>query len=249
MKGDKFARIEQKYILNEEEYRKIQKYIKKNFLKDKYYESKITNIYFDNYNNEMMINSIEKPPFKKKVRVRSYGDGYYYLEVKEKYKGIVYKRRIKLTKEEFDDYMNKGIIPNINNKQIMNELDYYIKYYGIKPYIYVAYDRLSYYSKDDTEFRITFDTNLRYRFDNLCLSDEYENREYFNEKKYIMEVKAMGSLPYEFVRYLSHCKIYPGSFSKVGSIYMKERESKTNMIYVKNIEEDYVEGRVLLESC
>ena len=34
MKGDKFARIEQKYILNIDQYERIQKYIKDNFLND-----------------------------------------------------------------------------------------------------------------------------------------------------------------------------------------------------------------------
>ena len=197
----------------------------------------------------MMINSIEKPPFKKKIRVRSYGDDYYYLEVKEKYKGIVYKRRVKLTKDEFNNYIDKGIKPDIKNKQIIDELNYYIKYYGLKPYVYVAYDRLSYYSKKDSEFRITFDTNLRYRFDDLNLDIDLNNKDYFKERNYIMEVKAMGSLPYEFVRYLSNCKIYPHSFSKVGSIYMKEREREKNMIYVNNKEENYIEGKVLLELC
>lgn len=224
MKGNKFERIEQKYILNEEEYKNIQEYIKDNFLKDKYYESKISNIYFDNDNNDMLIDSIEKPAFKKKIRVRSYGDDYYYLEVKEKYKGIVYKRRVKLTKEEYRKYIDKGIIPDNNNLQIMKELDYYIKYYKLHPYIYVAYDRLSYYSKYDDCFRITIDSNLRYRLNDLYLDDNENNSLYFDNKKYIMEVKSLNSLDYDFVKYLSKNKIYPVSFSKVGSIYMKERE-------------------------
>ena len=93
MKGNIFKRVEQKYILDGDEYQKIQILIKEHFLKDIYYESKIFNIYFDNDNNDILINSLEKPIFKKKIRVRSYeeakndGDTVYF-EIKDKYKGI-----------------------------------------------------------------------------------------------------------------------------------------------------------------
>ena len=224
MKGNKFERVEQKYLLNQDEYDHIQTLIKKYFDKDRYYQSKIYNIYFDNDNNDLLIDSLEKPIFKKKIRLRSY-DGInkndnLYFEIKEKYKGIVYKRRIKLTVNEYNKYINERIIPD---KQIMKEIDYYINYYKVHPYIFLAYDRLSYCGKDNPEFRITFDTNLRYRYDNLELIDTNNNQNYFKDNKYIMEVKTLDSLPCWFVNYLSVNKIYPRSFSKVGSIYEKER--------------------------
>ena len=223
MKGNKFARVEQKYILDNNQYKKMQQLIDNYFLKDIYYESKISNIYFDNKNNDLLINSIEKPLFKKKIRVRSYGEkDTMYFEIKEKYKGTVYKRRVKLSKQEFDNYLNDGIIPS--DKQIMKEIDYYVKYYKLEPYMYLAYDRLSYYSIEDSEFRITFDRDLRYRYDNLSLDIDKDNMNYFKDKKYIMEVKSLNSLPLWFVKFLSENKIYPQSFSKIGSIYVKERE-------------------------
>ena len=221
MKENIFKRIEQKYILNKDEYEKMQEIIIKYFNKDKYYQSKIFNIYFDNLNNDMMISSIEKPIFKKKIRVRKYGeDNKVYLEIKEKYNGIVYKRRVSLTDDEFDDYIQKK---KGNDKQIMKEIDYYINYYKLKPYMFLAYDRLSYYDKDNESFRLTFDSNIRYRFNNLDLLDNKNNKKYFEEEKYIMEVKARNSLPIWFVSYLSENKIYPDSFSKAGNIYIKER--------------------------
>lgn len=225
MKGNKFERVEQKYILTKKEYINIQKLIKEYFHKDIYYESKISNIYFDNNNCDLLIDSLEKPIFKKKIRLRSYGeDNILYLEIKEKYKGTVYKRRTKLTKDEYNNYLiNKKID---NNKQIMREIDYYINYYKVHPYIYVAYDRLSYYAKNNEDFRITFDSNLRYRFNNLDISNNQLTTKYFDNDKYIMEVKSLNSLPLWFTKYLSINKIYPQSFSKVGSIYKKERECR-----------------------
>lgn len=224
MKENIFKRVEQKYLLNKEEYEKMQELINNYFNKDIYYESKIKNIYFDNLQNDMLINSLEKPIFKKKIRLRNYDeDNKYYFEIKEKYKGVVYKRRVKIDKEEYYKYLNNGIIDNDN--QITKEINYYLKYYNIHPYIYVAYDRLSYKSKDDENFRITFDNNLRYRLDNLDIDNDSNTSNYFNKDMYIMEVKCLDSLPYFFIKYLSNNKIYPKSFSKVGSIYTKEMES------------------------
>ena len=121
-----FKRIEQKYIINKKEYDDIQEIISKYFLMDIYYESKIYNIYFDNDNRDIIINSLEKPVYKKKIRVRSYGipndDSLVFFEIKEKYKEIVYKRRVKLSLLEYNNYINKGIMPNHDN-QIMREID------------------------------------------------------------------------------------------------------------------------------
>ena len=59
--------------------------------------------------------------------------------MKQKYKGVVYKRRINFTLKEYNQYINKNIFPK-ENIQIMKEIDYYIKYYNLHPSIFVGYD-------------------------------------------------------------------------------------------------------------
>ena len=54
---------------------------------------------------------------------------------------------------------------NIYN-QIFKEMDYYFKYYNLKSVIYIAYDRESYKGKN-SDLRITFDSNLRSRRNDL----------------------------------------------------------------------------------
>ena len=221
-----FKRVEQKYLLSEEKFLLLQGMLNKYFDKDKYYKSSIYNIYFDNKNNDIIINSIEKPKYKDKIRLRSYGiaknNDMVFLELKQKYDGVVYKRRVNLTLKEYKEYSKKGIIKK-ENEQVLKEIDYYIKYYNLKPYVFVGYDRLSYYSREDKNFRITFDTNLRSRFNDLRLRDTTDNKLYFDEKIYIMEVKSLYGLPLWFTNILSSNEIYPVSFSKVGSIYKKDR--------------------------
>lgn len=229
-----FQRVEEKYVITKKErdiiMEKIQPYIKK----DKYYESKICNIYFDTNNSDLIINSIGKPDFKEKIRLRSYGipelDNDVFLERKEKYKGIVGKRRIKMKLSEFYDYMEQGECSADN--QIMKEIDYCFKYYSLVPSIYVAYDRKSYKGINEKDLRITFDENLRSRRNNLKLEDGDSGELYFKEEIYLMEIKTLSSIPLWFVRILSELKIYPKSFSKYGNIYIKEISNKEELMYV-----------------
>ncbi len=224
MNENVFQRVEQKYLLNEYQKKEFLSKINHLIEKDPYFESTICNIYFDNLDNELILHSLDKPEFKAKIRLRSYNtpslNDNVYLEVKDKYKGIVGKRRIKLTLKDFYDYYENNII---KDKQIMKEIDYYFKLFNLKPYIFLAYDRQSYYAKENRLLRITIDSNLRSRNDNLRLEEGSNGQKYFNDNTYIMEIKTVDSLPLWLTKVLSELKIYPASFSKVGSIYTKER--------------------------
>lgn len=217
-----FRRVEEKYILSENEknnlFSKISKYIEK----DKFYESTICNIYFDNKNNDLIINSLDKPVYKEKIRLRSYDkipslNSKVFFEKKDKYEGIVGKRRIEMTLGEFYDYIKNHKYDRSN--QIMKEIDYYMNYYKLEPAIYIAYDRKSYKGIDDSNLRITFDTNLRSRTSDLNLELGDAGVKYFKDKYYIMEIKTLGAMPLWLVRSLSELNIFPSSFSKYGKIY------------------------------
>lgn len=222
-----FRRVEEKYLLTEDDYNNLMERISSYLEKDKFYESTISNIYFDNQNNDLIINSLDKPVYKEKIRLRSYSkrpdlDSFVFLEKKDKYEGIVGKRRIKMTLKEFYDYLNNHKYDKSN--QIMNEIDYYINYYDLKPTIYIAYDRKSYIGKDNSNLRLTIDTNLRSRMSNLKLELGDSGKKYFKNKYYIMEIKTLGAMPLWLVRSLSELNIFPSSFSKYGKIYESIKE-------------------------
>ena len=231
-----FRRVEEKYLLTEEEknllFEKIGKYLEK----DKFYESTICNIYFDNKNNDLIVNSLDKPVYKEKIRLRSYNklpnlNSEVFLEKKDKYEGIVGKRRIKMTLKEFYEYINNHNYDKTS--QIMNEIDYYINYYDLKPAIYIAYDRKSYCGRDNSDLRITLDTNLRSRNSDLKLELGDAGKKYFKNKYYIMEIKTLGSMPLWLVRALSELNIFPASFSKYGKIYEENINIKEEYIYAR----------------
>ena len=234
MFNDVIRRKEIKYILSSEQYNTLLKKISDNLAEDEYYKSTICNIYFDTIHDDLIIKSIEKPKYKEKIRLRSYVipklDTEVFLEIKKKLKGEVSKRRIKLKLKDFYDYIETGNLKS-KNEQIKKELDYSFKYYKLEPRIYLAYDRLSYYDKDNVNFRITFDKDIRSRKDDLRLENGDKGDLLFEDGSVIMETKTLGSYPMWFVKVLSELKIYPQSFSKYGSIYLK------NLLME---EEDYV---------
>ncbi len=225
-----FRRIEQKYILTEDEYKKLMSRIKSHIKKDIYYESTVCNIYFDNDRNDLIINSIEKPVFKQKVRIRSYKvpkkEDNVFLELKAKTNGIVYKRRTELKLKDFYKYLDTKELPKTNNDQIMKEIDYLFNQYDLKPKLFLAYDRKSFCSKDDETFRITFDENLRSRSTDLILENGDQGTLFTEDKMYIMEIKSLMGMPNWLYSVLSELKIYNQSFSKIGSIYQKFKEEE-----------------------
>ncbi|MBR3524022.1 MAG: polyphosphate polymerase domain-containing protein [Bacilli bacterium] len=220
-----FKRVEIKYLLDEYEMNKLIERIKPYLEEDKYFKSEIANIYFDNKDNELIYTSLDKPIFKEKVRVRTYTtpkeNDDVFLEIKNKYNGVVGKRRIKISLNDYYAFLNNE--SKIDN-QILKEIKYHLDYYHLEPKIFIAYDRLSYRGIDDNEFRITFDSNLRSRRDDLRLESGSYGNLYFDEPHYIMEVKTLSTLPLWFTKVLAELKIYPKSFSKYGSIYKKESE-------------------------
>lgn len=217
-----FERIEKKYLLTREKYNLLLEAIEPHMCADSYGKHTIGNIYYDTDTYELISRSIEKPKYKEKFRVRSYGvpkaGDKVFLEIKKKYKGIVYKRRVSMTLKEAEDYLGKGIRPN-KEGQILKEIDYFISYYKPQPKLYLAYDRVAYFGKENKEVRITFDHNIRSREDNIALGEGDYGTPLLDEYHYLMEIKVPGAMPLWLSKILSDLEIYPASFSKYGNIY------------------------------
>ena len=220
-----FNRVEKKYILSKLQAEVLAKKIGEHIKSGEYPYTKICNIYFDTNNNELIRKSIEKPLYKEKIRLRSYGipnkEDEVFLEIKKKFEGVVTKRRIGLKLEDVYNYLENGKKPEKNN-QIFNELDYCFKKYNLKPNMYISYERYSYMAKEDENFRITFDTNIKARDYDLKLDKGDYGLDVLGENVYLMEIKALGSMPLWFTNALSELEIYPMSFSKYGKVYQNK---------------------------
>lgn len=228
---DVFQRVEKKYLMTAETYQLFQKEIQAYMQADQYGLHTICNIYFDTISDELIRNSIEKPVYKEKLRLRSYGIPNYnnqvFLEIKRKYKGIVYKRRVAMTLKEASYYLEHGIRPK-NNSQILKEIDYFIKFYEPIPKLYLAYDRVAFFGKEDNNIRMTIDANIRSRKDDLALEQGDRGELLLEQDMYLLEIKVPNAYPIWLAEILSKLEIYPISFSKYGNIYkqnlLKEKE-------------------------
>lgn len=247
-----FDRVEKKYLITKSEQTALLENIKQHLHEDNYFKSEVYNIYFDNDNFDLIVQSIDHPLFKEKLRARSYG-GYdkVFLEIKTKIRGFAYrhnllenndvlkdnnfgyKRRVLITHDDFDKFVSgqataeELAMQNVeqpSDLQIAREVDYMTEHFNLKPQILVYYDRESYVGDNS---RITFDTNLYFRNQNLKFVKNSSDRSLLNtDKNIIMEIKAHDAMPLWLVHQLSAMQIYPIQFSKIGKIYELIRKEK-----------------------
>lgn len=215
-----FKRHETKYLITINQYINLMDYLSDKDEKDVVYKSTICNVYYDTDNFELIRKSIEKPIYKEKLRIRSYDkptlDSSVYVELKKKYDHIVYKKREKIA---YKYVLNNSFLEGAET-QIDKEIKYFNDFYGgLTPKMFLSYEREAYYFKTDKQIRITFDTNIKYRTENVNLLPSISDIKLLPNNLVLMELKVPFSIPYELAKYLSSEKIFKTSFSKYGTAY------------------------------
>lgn len=217
---DVFERIEVKYLLNRDQYLELRKRLEGYAREDQYGLTNILNIYYDTRDYSLVRASLEKPVYKEKLRLRCYNrpgeDSVSFIEIKKKYKGIVYKRRTDMPYRKARNYLDgKGM--EVPQGQIGAEIEFFRTHYrGLGPAMVISYDRIAMAGIEDPELRITFDTNIRWRIQDMDLTRGGQGEEILSPGQYLMELKIAGSVPLELSRIFSELKIYQTSFSKYG---------------------------------
>ncbi len=218
-----FRRYELKYMITLEQKEKLMATINSHMHPDKYGKSTIRNLYYDTNTYLLIRRSIEKPVYKEKLRIRSYerakDDSNVFVELKKKYKGIVYKRRVSTKNSDAMVWLCGDTHPE-NSTQITNEIDYFLNFYeNLEPTVFLSYEREAYFADDGTDFRITFDRNILCRTEDLTLDSEVYGTLILPQNKVLMEIKCSGGIPLWMCRALSEQKIYKTAFSKYGTAY------------------------------
>ena len=225
-----FKRYEKKYLINGEQYEALTKMTADLFSPDEFGRSVIMNIYFDTPNYMLIRRSLEKPVYKEKLRLRTYGvpkdDSNAFVEIKKKFKKVVYKRRVKMKYTEAYDYLINGA-PSPKTTQITNEIDWFMKYYGdVRPAMVISYERTAMFSKENKDLRITYDNNILWRKEDPDLRHGVYGEALLPEGHYLMEIKIPGAMPVWLAEMLDELKIYPTSFSKYGMAYITDQKLK-----------------------
>lgn len=220
-----FKRYELKYMLSLEQKQKVLEAMEPYMQLDKYGRTTIRNLYYDTDTYLLVRRSIEKPAYKEKLRVRSYGransESVVFVELKKKYKQVVYKRRISLPEKEAMAWLDNTKHCH-KHTQISEEVDYFLDYYKtLHPVAFLSYEREAYYSKDDSDFRVTFDDTILCRLEDLSLCSKVYGTPILPEGKVLMEIKCSGGIPMWMAHILSEEHIYKTAFSKYGTAYQK----------------------------
>ncbi len=218
-----FERKEIKYIITKEQYEALRQRISGYMQADDYGVTKICNIYFDTPNSRLIRESIEKPRYKEKLRLRTYGvpvgDSPAFVELKKKFMGIVYKRREIMPYNEAMRFLVGRERPE-HYTQIMAEIDWVLDFYeGLAPSMALFYDRQAFFGREDPALRMTFDTNIAFRTDDLDLRSGSHGQTLMDESSYILEIKINNAMPLWLSGMLDELRVFPGSYTKYGNAY------------------------------
>ena len=216
-----FKRYEKKYLLTRAQYLAMLDGMAPYMTPDAHPRYSISNVYYDTENYDLIRASLEKPVYKEKLRMRSYGvpgsRDTVFVEIKKKFDGVVYKRRITMEMRDAALYLcgaRKG-----NGSQISREIDWFLRFYQPVPKVFIAYDREAYAAADGGELRITFDTALRARSNDVDPRLGDHGVPLLEDGIYLMEIKIPGAAPLWLARLLSENGISSTSFSKYGAYY------------------------------
>ena len=218
-----FKRYELKYLISDAQLRSVMRAMEQHMRPDAYFKSTVRSLYFDTDTYRLARHSIEHPAYKEKLRLRSYSQAeartLIFAELKKKYDSVVYKRRIEIPEGEAMQWICEGAVPQ-SDSQITREIDYFINYYGsLKPAALITYDRLAYKSSEGSDLRITFDSSILARVDDMTLEGGIYGHAVLPEGRTIMEIKTAGGMPLWLTDTLSANHIYKSSFSKYGTVY------------------------------
>ena len=231
-----FRRYELKYMLTPEQKDRVLQAMAPHMEADEYGRTTIRNLYFDTDSYLLIRRSIEKPAYKEKLRVRSYGkadsSSTVFVELKKKFDHVVYKRRVTLSEEDamawLCDPRQRG-----SGSQIAQEVDYFLAHYEtLRPVVFLSYDREAFFARDGSDLRVTFDDHVLCREDDLSLRSDIGGTPLLPDGITLMEIKCSGGIPLWLAGTLSEHQIRKTSFSKYGTAYQ-------TMIFPKLYNKEY----------
>ena len=232
-----FKRYELKYLITEEQKKIIEEAMKPYMEADEHGRSTISNIYYDTPDFLLARRSIDRPMFKEKLRMRSYGtasnESKIFVELKRKSESVVYKRRVSMRESEAKLWMERGVrtldgAAMEKQGQMIRELESFRRLYqNLRPAVYLSYEREAYYSREDSGFRVTFDENILWRDYDLSLCKGPGGEAILPPGMALMEIKTGTAIPLWMTALLTENRIHKTSFSKYGRAYQTMHQRKT----------------------
>ncbi len=230
-----FKRYESKFILDSSQYNLVLPALMEQMQPDQNCRDGsgyiINNIYYDTEDSRIIRHSLAKPYYKEKLRLRCYGgpagpDSQVFLEIKKKIDGMVNKRRVELTLDQAQQFLNHGVYPgspDYMQRQVLKEIGCFLQRNEVKPVTYISYKRTALFGLNQPDLRITLDSDIITRREQLSLSVPRFGECLLPPGHHLMEVKVAHALPFWLAHLLAEHQVYPASYSKYGREYSQFR--------------------------
>ena len=234
---DVFQRYEKKYLVTQQQFNQLARVFSPRMVPDRFAQSTISNIYYDTPDFRLIRYSLDRPPYKEKLRLRAYNtpaaDTEVFLEIKKKFDHIVYKRRIGMPYGQAVAYLEGQ--QEAGHGQIAQEIEWFRAFYhDLCPAMFIYYDRFAVMDREQPDLRITFDSGIRWRADDLELSAGTAGEPLLDAGTCLMEIKILQAAPFWLSRALSEAGVFPTHFSKYGAAYqamLRENRSRKDGVF------------------
>ena len=220
---ENFARTETKYLVTVPQAEALGEGLRRmGFERLCFGSPKVQRLYYDTPDHRLIRTSLERPAYKEKLRLRAYGEpgalAVSYTEIKKKYRGVVYKRRVSFPLDEAMAALRTAQMP-AQAGQVGREAEWMVRHYGLVPAAVIAYDRDAWFHPSRPGVRITFDRNLSFRDRLLNLNETADNLPILPAGERLMEIKTGGTIPMDLARLLNRYGVRRCHFSKYGRAY------------------------------
>ncbi len=208
-----YSRYELKYLLNRAQYQQMVEllgdYMALDTMGDERGCYTITSLYYDTVDYKAYWDKIEGHRFRRKVRIRVYGEQAVtpetpcFIEIKQRINKALQKKRVVLPYSTGTALCGVGqevpVEVSETDRAVIGEIQYLNRTLQLQPACVVTYSRLAF---DGSEYepglRVTFDTNLKYRVHDLTLLSQgrVENHFFLPPEWCVMEIKVNYRVPY-----------------------------------------------------
>jgi hypothetical protein len=205
------GRYELKYVLGRDQYRPLVEELASYMLPDPHAGQDgrylVTSLYYDTADYKAYWDKLEGLRFRRKLRIRVYGDQTVrpdtacFVEIKQRTNRAIQKKRVVLSYSSAIALCGARMGPNgapETDRVVIQEITYLSSVLQLQPACIVAYDRLAFNGTErDPGLRVTFDTNMKSRTQDLSLLSDTDTANHFflPPQACIMEIKADGHVP------------------------------------------------------
>ena len=206
-------RVEDKYALSKIEFERLRSKFLSVLPVDMNQTYCISSLYFDDYKDTCLVDTINGQPMREKFRIRIYNNSLNTIKLEHKIKvySRIHKDSLLLNEQELRRLMQGQTIDS--NEPVANVFNCAVSTRYLRPKVIVSYDRTAFIYKQGN-VRITFDENLRASKDLACFGSQDVLYDYPRTSFRVLEVKYDGFLPDFIADLLEHGNMWQSANSK-----------------------------------